>query len=54
VTIPHIPLNGGRRIDFCLQETSIETANEYLSAITGHTGYFFLKDVARFIAMHAD
>ncbi|CAE7514817.1 unnamed protein product, partial [Symbiodinium microadriaticum] len=49
--IPEIPLNAGRRVDFMLQENFIQGANEYLSSITSHTGYFEMKDVARFIVL---
>mmetsp|Transcript_16820 Transcript_16820/g.25291 ORF Transcript_16820/g.25291 Transcript_16820/m.25291 type:complete len:645 (-) Transcript_16820:185-2119(-) len=52
VEIPHVPLNGGRRIDFMLQETSLEGATEYIGTLTSHTGYFDMKDVARFIAVN--
>ncbi len=50
--IPHVALNSGRRVDFMLQETGIENANEYISSITSHTGYFDMKDVARFIVVN--
>jgi hypothetical protein len=50
--IPQIALNGGRRIDYMLQETGLENANEYVSSITSHTGYFEMKDVARFIVVN--
>lgn len=33
-------LNGGRRIDFVLQEKPIESFNEYLFAIQSHLGYW--------------
>lgn len=52
VEVPHIALNGGRRVDFMLQETGLENANEYISSITSHTGYFDMKDVARFIVVN--
>lgn len=50
--IPHVALNSGRRIDYTLQETGLENANEYVSSITSHTGYFEMKDVARFIVVN--
>ena len=48
--IPHVQLNGGRRVDFLLQESVLEATNEFLSSLTSHTSYFEQKDVARFIA----
>lgn len=50
--IPQVALNSGRRIDYTLQETGLENANEYVSSITSHTGYFDMKDVARFIVVN--
>lgn len=50
--IPHIALNSGRRIDYTLQETGIENANEYVSSITSHTVYFDMRDVARFVVVN--
>lgn len=50
--IPEIPLNAGRRVDFMLQENFIQGANEYISSITSHTGYFDMKDVARFVVVN--
>jgi hypothetical protein len=50
--IPQVALNAGRRIDYMLQETGLENANEYVSSITSHTGYFDMKDVARFIVVN--
>jgi hypothetical protein len=50
--IPQVALNGGRRVDYMLQETGLENANEYVSSITSHTGYFDMKDVARFIVVN--
>lgn len=49
-SLPHVRLNHGRRFDFLLQESALESANEYLSSLTSHTSYFEQKDVARFIA----
>jgi hypothetical protein len=48
--LAHVQLNGGRRLDFMLQESALESASELLSSITSHTSYFEQKDVARFIA----
>jgi phospholipase DDHD2 len=50
--IPQVALNAGRRIDYTLQETGLENANEYVSSITSHTVYFDMKDVARFIVVN--
>ena len=33
-------LNGGRRIDYVLQEAPLESFNEYLSAVTSHVCYW--------------
>uniref|UniRef100_A0A8B9L3I5 DDHD domain containing 2 n=1 Tax=Astyanax mexicanus TaxID=7994 RepID=A0A8B9L3I5_ASTMX len=39
-------LNGGRRIDYVLQETPIESFNEYLFAIQSHLCYWESEDTA--------
>ncbi|XP_073322072.1 triacylglycerol hydrolase DDHD2-like [Pagrus major] len=39
-------LNGGRRIDYVLQEKPIESFNEYLFAIQSHLGYWESEDTA--------
>jgi hypothetical protein len=49
---PDILLNDGKRVDYVLQEHPFEEANEYISGLTGHTSYFDLPDVARFIVDH--
>jgi len=49
---PEISLNAGKRVDYVLQESPFEGANEYISSLTGHTSYFELQDVARFIITH--
>ena len=49
---PTIKLNNGRRVDYILQENPFEEANEYISSLYGHTSYFDLPDVARFIVAH--
>lgn len=33
-------LNGGRRIDYVLQEAPLETFNQYISAIRSHLVYW--------------
>lgn len=33
-------LNGGRRIDYVLQEAPLESFNEYISAISSHVCYW--------------
>lgn len=33
-------LNGGRRIDYVLQEAPLETFNQYISAIRSHAVYW--------------
>ncbi len=43
-------LNGGRRIDYMLQETEIDRANEYLAALAAHSCYWLEKDLSLFIA----
>ena len=42
-------LNGGGRVDWVLQESEAELANQYLSALQAHTAYFDCPDVAAFI-----
>jgi hypothetical protein len=49
---PKIRLNCLKRVDYILQENPFEEANEYISGLTGHTSYFDLADVARFIISH--
>uniref|UniRef100_A0A7S2PMJ7 DDHD domain-containing protein n=1 Tax=Leptocylindrus danicus TaxID=163516 RepID=A0A7S2PMJ7_9STRA len=43
-------LNGGRRIDYMLQESEVETANEYVFALGAHSAYWAAKDLTMFIA----
>ena len=43
-------LNGGRRIDFMLQEKEIDRANEYLAALAAHSCYWLEKDLSLFIS----
>ena len=43
-------LNGGKRIDHMLQESEVETANEYVFALGAHSAYWAAKDFAMFIA----
>lgn len=43
-------LNGGRRIDYMLQEKEIENANEYVAALAAHSSYWLEKDLSLFIA----
>ena len=43
-------LNGGRRIDYMLQETEIDRANEYVAALAAHSCYWLEKDLSLFIA----
>lgn len=35
-------LNGGRRIDYVLQEAPLEIINEYLFALTSHVCYWYV------------
>ena len=49
---PDIKLNSLKRVDYVLQEHPLEEANEYISGLTGHTSYFDLPDVGRFIISH--
>lgn len=37
-------VNGGRRIDYVLQEAPLESFNEYLFALTSHVGYWESED----------
>jgi hypothetical protein len=43
-------LNGGRRIDYMLQEKEIDRANEYVAALAAHSCYWLEKDLSLFIA----
>ena len=49
---PDIMLNDRMRVDYILQENPIEGFSEYLSSVGGHTNYFDLPDVARFLVVH--
>lgn len=42
-------LNGGRRIDYVLQEKPIESFNEYLFALQSHLCYWYVAYDAMFI-----
>ncbi|XP_031633170.1 uncharacterized protein LOC116346973 isoform X2 [Contarinia nasturtii] len=42
-------INGGRRIDYVLQEAPLEIINEYLFALTSHVGYWSSEDATLFI-----
>ncbi|KAG6465411.1 hypothetical protein O3G_MSEX015136 [Manduca sexta] len=37
-------LNGGRRVDYVLQEAPLELINEYLFAMRSHVGYWESED----------
>ena len=37
------------RVDYVLQETELEAAQEYLAALKAHNSYFHNPDVAAFI-----
>jgi DDHD domain len=43
-------LNGGRRIDYMLQEKELDRANEYVAAFAAHSCYWLEKDLSLFIA----
>jgi hypothetical protein len=43
-------LNQGRRVDYVLQESELEAAQEYLAALKAHNCYFKHPDFAAFIA----
>merc|ERR1719245_1188906 len=42
-------LNGGRRIDFVLQEAPLESFNEYVFAVTSHLCYWESEDTSLMI-----
>ncbi|EER20436.1 hypothetical protein Pmar_PMAR010175 [Perkinsus marinus ATCC 50983] len=42
-------INGGERIDWELQETLIESANDYVTAVVSHNRYFNHVDFAAFV-----
>ena len=42
-------LNGGRRIDFVLQEAPLESFNEYVFAVTSHLCYWESEDTTLMI-----
>lgn len=39
-----VHVNGERRVDYVLQESTLEVANAYMSAMFAHSGYFDNKD----------
>lgn len=39
-------INGGRRIDYVLQEAPLEIINEYLFALTSHVCYWYVLEFA--------
>uniref|UniRef100_A0A7S1BIF4 DDHD domain-containing protein n=1 Tax=Corethron hystrix TaxID=216773 RepID=A0A7S1BIF4_9STRA len=43
-------LNGGRRVDYKLQEKEVENVNEYVFALSAHSVYWSEKDLVFFIA----
>ena len=45
---PAWAINGGNRVDYQLQETELEAAQEYLAALKAHTCYFGNADLASF------
>ena len=50
-----IAINNNKRVDYVLQEHALEGMSglsEYLSSLGGHTNYFDLPDVGRFIVEH--
>ena len=57
---PRWTINGGARVDYVLQESEFEAANEYLAAMKAHNSYFGSADVAAFVVhevvsgVHAD
>ncbi|CAM9277328.1 unnamed protein product [Chrysoparadoxa australica] len=42
-------LNGGNRVDWALQETPVESMQEYISAIASHSSYLYNRDFASFV-----
>ena len=42
-------INGGGRVDYVLQETELEAAQEYFAALKAHNCYFKHADLAAFI-----
>ena len=42
-------VNGGERVDWMLQETELEMAQEYWAALLAHSSYFTSEDLAAFI-----
>lgn len=41
-------VNGGRRIDYVLQEAPLESFNEYIFALTSHVGYWYFFYIITF------
>lgn len=39
-------MNGGRRIDYVLQESPLEIINEYLFALTSHVCYWYVQKLS--------
>ena len=42
-------LNGGERVDWQLQESEFDLAQEYVAALQAHNSYFAKADVAAFL-----
>lgn len=42
-------MNGGRRIDYVLQEAPLEIINEYLFALTSHVCYWYVLLIVCFM-----
>ena len=42
-------INQGARVDYMLQESEFEAANEYLAALKAHNSYFVSADIAAFL-----
>ena len=42
-------LNGGQRVDWIIQESELEAANEYISAAQAHTSYWQNEDIVAFL-----
>jgi len=42
-------MNEGGRVDYVLQSSKVEVANEYISALKAHSSYWSHPDVAAFV-----
>lgn len=47
-----VSVNKGKRVDYVLQETTLEVANQYMSALFAHSSYFDNKDFLQYVSTY--